>query len=146
MVRVLYQTDIRPLSDQSADIQTSNQYLSDTDTLTGLVTNNLTQKSKLKFGRFWYSSSINIKVITTLQIYNIINKHVKLYKSNKDSLVTVHFLSIMTQKIPNYGTNVLPYIKYILSFYFFRNFLLTFLLPEQYLSNKIPIKIIAYHL
>ena len=63
MVRVLYQIDIRPLSDQSADIQTSNQYLFDTDTLNGIVTNNLTQKSKLKFGILINSSSINIKVI-----------------------------------------------------------------------------------
>ena len=108
MVRVLYRTDIRPLSDQSADIQTSNQYLSDTGMLTGIVTNNLTQKQTKIWQILINSSSINIKVITTLQIYNIINKHVKLYKSNKDSLVTVHFLSGT-----NYGTNVLPYIKYI---------------------------------
>ena len=50
----------------------------------------------------------------------------KLDKSNKDNLITVHFLSIMTHKVPVYGINVLPYINFFLGILFFRNFLLTF--------------------
>ena len=70
-----------------------------------IVTNKLTQKQTKIWQTSTNSSSINIKIITTLQIYNIMNKHVKLDKFNKDSLVTVHFLSIMTQKVYSNKSN-----------------------------------------
>ena len=93
-----------------------------------IVTNKLTQKQTKIWQTLTNSSSINIKVITTLQIYNIINKHVKLDKSNKDSHVTVHLLSRCRRylSMAQMCFCTLYVCHQPLAILFFQNFLLTF--------------------
>ena len=97
-----------------------------------IVTNKLTQKQT----NIWHnSSSINIKIITTLQIY-IINKHVKLDKSNKDESCnrTLSFNHDCRKGTCLWHKCVSVHKFFVMSrwqFYFFPKFFVEFLLPEQ---------------
>ena len=90
----------------------------------------ITQKQTNIWHTSTNSSSINIKIITTLQIY-IINKHVKLDKSNKDKSCnrTLSFNHDCRKGTCLWHKCVSVHKFFVMSrwqFYFFRNFLLNF--------------------